>query len=46
MQAMIWAFMHSSYAQQPAYARGVELTIVGLFYGYIMRRYGSFCRAL
>jgi hypothetical protein len=40
MQAMIWAFMHSSYAQQPAYARGVELTIVGLFYGYIMRRYG------
>lgn len=39
-QAAAWGFMHSSYPQQPAYARGVELTIAGLFYGYIMRRYG------
>jgi len=39
-QAASWGFMHSSYPQQPAYARGVELTIGGLFYGYIMRRYG------
>jgi len=39
-QAMIWAFMHSSYPQQPCFARGIELTVVGLFYGYILRRYG------
>ncbi len=39
-QSASWGFMHSSYPQQPAYARGVELTIGGLFYGYIMRRYG------
>jgi len=39
-QAAAWGFMHSTYPQQPAYARGVELTICGLFYGWIMRRYG------
>lgn len=39
-QAASWGFMHSNYAQQPAYARGVELTIGGLFYGYIFKRYG------
>lgn len=39
-QAAAWGFMHSSYAQQPSYARGIELTIVGLFYGWILRRYG------
>lgn len=39
-QAVIWAFMHSSYPQQPCFARGVELTVVGLFYGFILRRYG------
>lgn len=40
VQAAGWAFMHSDYPQEPAYSRGVELTIVGLFYGYIMRRFG------
>jgi hypothetical protein len=40
LQAAAWAFMHSDYPQEPAYARGVELTIGGLFYGYILRRYG------
>ncbi len=40
VQAAGWAFMHSDYPQEPAYARGIELTIVGLFYGYIMRRFG------
>lgn len=40
IQASIWAFMHSGYPQQPCYARGVELTVVGLFYGFILRRYG------
>ncbi len=40
LQALAWAFMHSNYPQEPAYARGVELTVVGLFYGFILRRYG------
>ncbi len=39
-QAASWGFMHSSYAQQPSYARGIELTIGGMFYGWILRRYG------
>ncbi|MBX9685788.1 MAG: CPBP family intramembrane metalloprotease [Candidatus Obscuribacterales bacterium] len=42
VQAVGWAFMHSDYPQEPAYARGLELTIVGLFYGFVMRRYGVF----
>jgi hypothetical protein len=40
LQAASWAFMHSDYPQEPAYVRGVELTIGGFFYGYILRRYG------
>ncbi len=40
IQAMIWGFMHSGYPQQPPYARGVELTIAGLFYGWVLKRYG------
>jgi hypothetical protein len=40
IQAAAWAFMHSNYAQEPPYARGLELTIVGLFYGFILRRFG------
>jgi hypothetical protein len=39
-QAAAWGFMHSTYPQQPAYARGIELTIGGLFHGWILRRYG------
>lgn len=40
IQAAGWAFIHSDYPQEPAYARGVELTIVGLFYGYLIKRFG------
>lgn len=40
LQAAAWAFMHSDYPQEPAYARGLELTIGGFVYGYILRRYG------
>lgn len=40
IQAVGWAFMHSDYPQEPAYARGLELTIVGLFYGWIFKRFG------
>jgi hypothetical protein len=40
LQAAAWAFMHSNYPQEPPYARGVELTVVGFFYGTIMRYFG------
>lgn len=40
VQAIIWGFAHSAYPQQPCYARGVELTIVGLFFGWMFKRFG------
>ncbi|MFN8553959.1 MAG: hypothetical protein U0103_20990 [Candidatus Obscuribacterales bacterium] len=42
LQAAAWAFMHSNYPQEPPYARGVELTVVGFFYGTILRYFGVF----
>lgn len=39
-QAVIWGFAHSAYPQEPAYARGIELTIEGLFQGWVLRKYG------
>src|SRR3990167_7832778 len=33
--AMIWAFLHSTYAVYPMYIRGIELTIVGLILGFV-----------
>jgi hypothetical protein len=40
LQALVWGFAHSSYPQEPCYARGVELTVVGLLFGYIVKTYG------
>lgn len=40
LQAAAWGFMHSSYEQQPCYARGLELTIEGMLDGWILRRFG------
>jgi len=40
IQAAAWGFMHSTYPQQPAYARGIELTCSGLVFGWLMKRYG------
>ncbi|MBX9669786.1 MAG: hypothetical protein K2X93_19335 [Candidatus Obscuribacterales bacterium] len=39
-QAMFWGFAHSTYAQEPAYVRGIELTVEGMVLGCILRRYG------
>jgi hypothetical protein len=40
MQAAAWAFMHSNYAQEPPFARGLELTVIGTIYGAIMQQFG------
>ncbi len=40
LAAMLWAFLHSNYPQQPGYIRGVELTIVGIAWGALFLRYG------
>jgi hypothetical protein len=38
--AIVWALAHSPYPQEPVYIRTVELTVVGVFYGYLLLRYG------
>ncbi len=38
--AIVWAFMHSNYPQQPGYVRGVELVLIGVVNGILMQRYG------
>jgi hypothetical protein len=38
--AVIWAFMHCNYPQQPFFIRGLEITLPGLLFGYVMIRYG------
>jgi len=40
LQAAAWGFMHSNYPQQPCYARGLELTIEGMFDGWLLSRFG------
>ncbi len=40
VSAMIWAFLHSGYPQQPSFARGIELTIDGVIIGVLMLRFG------
>lgn len=40
IQAAAWGFMHSTYPQQPCYARGVELTLAGMFDGWVFNKFG------
>lgn len=40
LSAAAWGFLHASYPQDPFYARGLELTIAGIFWGWLMVRYG------
>jgi hypothetical protein len=42
LQAVIWGFAHSQYPQEPCYARGIELSVIGLIFGAIVRTYGVF----
>jgi N-acetylglutamate synthase-like GNAT family acetyltransferase len=37
--SLLWAFAHTGYVSAPIYARGVELTIVALFLGFIFLKF-------
>ena len=39
LPAVIWAFGHSNYPIFPVYVRGIEVTIVGLIFGYFFIKY-------
>ncbi len=38
--AIVWAFLHSNYPQEPIFIRGLELTVVGVMFGVVFLRYG------
>lgn len=38
--AAAWGFLHSTYPQMPGYARGLELTAMGVLLGWAATRYG------
>jgi hypothetical protein len=38
--AIVWGFLHSNYPVEPIYTRGIELTIVGIAFGYVFLRWG------
>ena len=38
--SVVWAFLHSSYPQSPWYARGLEISVVGIVLGILFVRYG------
>jgi hypothetical protein len=40
LSAISWSFLHSNYPQQPAWCRGVELSVMGCFLGWMMTRFG------
>lgn len=38
--AIIWGFLHSTYPQHPGFARGIEVTMLGIMAGAVMMRFG------
>jgi len=40
LPAVVWGFLHSSYAVEPIYTRGLELTLVGIVFGVVFLRWG------
>ena len=38
--AVVWGFLHSNYPVEPIYARGIELTIVGIGLGVVFLKWG------
>jgi GNAT superfamily N-acetyltransferase len=39
---VLWSFAHSSYVTYPIYVRGVELTVVALFLGFVFLKFDLF----
>jgi Tfp pilus assembly protein PilO len=40
LPAVLWGFLHTLYYVEPIYARGLELSVAGLYYGAVYLRYG------
>ena len=40
ISSLIWGFGHSTYPVFPIWFRGIEVGILGIFYGFILLRYG------
>jgi membrane protease YdiL (CAAX protease family) len=40
ISSILWGFLHFSYQFEPYYIRGLELSIIGILYGWVMVRYG------
>ncbi len=38
--ALVWGFAHANYPNKPFYIRGIELSIWGLIFGWMLVRYG------
>ena len=38
--ALVWGFAHANYPNKPFYIRGIELSIWGLVFGWMLVRYG------
>lgn len=38
--AVVWASLHATYPQHPFYIRVVELSIIGILFGFLSMRYG------
>lgn len=40
LSAVVWAFLHSNYPQEPIYVRGIEITVIGIVFGMLFLRFG------
>ncbi len=40
ISSLIWGFGHTNYAIFPVWFRGIEVTLLGIFFGFIFIRYG------
>jgi hypothetical protein len=40
LTAAVWGFLHSTYPQDPWFARGLEITLPGIVFGWLMVRFG------
>ncbi|MEZ8216930.1 CAAX protease self-immunity [Candidatus Fervidibacteria bacterium JGI MDM2 SSWTFF-3-K9] len=40
LPSIVWAFLHVGYPPEPAFTRGLELSLVAMVYVWVMQRYG------